>query len=84
HTLYPSIGPEIQQQIQEIAVDYSCQLCYPVARNITIHLPIYKFELDTFIVLYTQNTTTAVAKNSDSDSDLELDRLFQTLLPNTY
>ncbi|CAG8841319.1 7766_t:CDS:1, partial [Gigaspora margarita] len=26
----------VNQQIQEIAADYSCQLCHPVARNITI------------------------------------------------
>ncbi|CAG8856419.1 37265_t:CDS:1, partial [Gigaspora margarita] len=36
HILYPSTGPEVKQQIQEIVADYSCQLCYPIARNITI------------------------------------------------
>ncbi|CAG8727624.1 34195_t:CDS:2 [Gigaspora margarita] len=36
HTLYPGTGPKVKQQIQEIAADYFCQLCHPVARNITI------------------------------------------------
>ncbi|CAG8712770.1 18797_t:CDS:2, partial [Gigaspora margarita] len=122
HTLYPGTGPEIKQQIQEIAADYSS---YPVISytNHTVYIfqllqqstnppreyfcallytcrytansgfetlanqlqqayqQTNKFELDPFLVLYTQNTTTIAVENSDSDSDLELNRLFQTPSP---
>ncbi|CAG8798150.1 33086_t:CDS:2, partial [Gigaspora margarita] len=70
HILYPGTGSEVKQQIQEIL--NQLQQAYQQTN---------KFELDHFLVLYTQNTTTIAVENSDSDFDLELNRFFKLLHP---